>query len=437
MTIGADIEFDTMSEAELEPVLELLQGGDPDVVARKAGISREELFRIRDDLLAQVEHERLKAADVPSKKIGRNEPCPCGSGKKYKHCCLNRHQTAAPVKQKTGDTGAEPSAAEQKQLIQHIEETFSLLGSGRCAEAIKRASSLIETYPNEDRLHDILATGHVYMKAFDTAIDICRSRLAIAESEKAYFIEKGRYRDATIDQPALSYCYPPLTWLQKYWIALKAKAYQTLYPLEEDPAVTRLVKALQIADDETRFPKKQSQGLDLRRAALKDTLDKLKTIGPVVIPYLLPLTVKYSWAGLFVPEILSAYPTGLSIRSLIDISMFGFAYASGSCLHYLEKQGETVIAYIEEAFSKEKEFDAIKTGVISVLGNIRTPAAYQTLLGFLDHESPHIVNWAGDALGKFDKVEALPAMMAASKRIGGERMIETAILHLKDLENSV
>ncbi len=21
------------------------------------------------------------------KKIGRNEPCPCGSGKKYKHCC--------------------------------------------------------------------------------------------------------------------------------------------------------------------------------------------------------------------------------------------------------------------------------------------------------------------------------------------------------------
>lgn len=24
---------------------------------------------------------------VKGKKIGRNEPCPCGSGKKYKHCC--------------------------------------------------------------------------------------------------------------------------------------------------------------------------------------------------------------------------------------------------------------------------------------------------------------------------------------------------------------
>ena len=24
---------------------------------------------------------------VAKKKIGRNDPCPCGSGKKYKHCC--------------------------------------------------------------------------------------------------------------------------------------------------------------------------------------------------------------------------------------------------------------------------------------------------------------------------------------------------------------
>jgi SEC-C motif-containing protein len=23
-------------------------------------------------------------------KVGRNDPCPCGSGKKYKHCCLAR-----------------------------------------------------------------------------------------------------------------------------------------------------------------------------------------------------------------------------------------------------------------------------------------------------------------------------------------------------------
>jgi len=25
-------------------------------------------------------------------KTGRNDPCPCGSGKKYKHCCLNKQK---------------------------------------------------------------------------------------------------------------------------------------------------------------------------------------------------------------------------------------------------------------------------------------------------------------------------------------------------------
>ena len=27
-------------------------------------------------------------------KTGRNDPCPCGSGKKYKHCCLAKDQAA-------------------------------------------------------------------------------------------------------------------------------------------------------------------------------------------------------------------------------------------------------------------------------------------------------------------------------------------------------
>jgi len=31
--------------------------------------------------------ERVKLNPPPGKKIGRNDPCPCGSGKKYKRCC--------------------------------------------------------------------------------------------------------------------------------------------------------------------------------------------------------------------------------------------------------------------------------------------------------------------------------------------------------------
>jgi preprotein translocase subunit SecA len=63
--------------------------------------AREELEEIDDE--AHVENVRLQHADYeealaaaepkkqlpkvrPGQKVGRNDPCPCGSGKKYKHC---------------------------------------------------------------------------------------------------------------------------------------------------------------------------------------------------------------------------------------------------------------------------------------------------------------------------------------------------------------
>jgi transposase-like protein len=42
-------------------------------------------------------HNNAQNAQSPFRretpKVGRNEPCPCGSGRKYKHCCLNQPQS--------------------------------------------------------------------------------------------------------------------------------------------------------------------------------------------------------------------------------------------------------------------------------------------------------------------------------------------------------
>lgn len=46
-----------------------------------------------EKLLSEEKRKELYKAQkksmtiVKGKKIGRNDPCPCGSGKKYKHCC--------------------------------------------------------------------------------------------------------------------------------------------------------------------------------------------------------------------------------------------------------------------------------------------------------------------------------------------------------------
>jgi preprotein translocase subunit SecA len=42
----------------------------------------------------QIVHNSAQSTSAvyhrPEPKIGRNEPCPCGSGRKFKLCCLNK-----------------------------------------------------------------------------------------------------------------------------------------------------------------------------------------------------------------------------------------------------------------------------------------------------------------------------------------------------------
>jgi hypothetical protein len=54
--------------------------------------------RIMQSLYLRQEKARIQArltalAANNSTRIGRNDPCPCGSGRKYKHCCLNKPRT--------------------------------------------------------------------------------------------------------------------------------------------------------------------------------------------------------------------------------------------------------------------------------------------------------------------------------------------------------
>ncbi len=88
---GAEVrrEAEALEALQLEPSVTLTE--DPRTGSRTVsfdfgdeGPSLERLPEIRD-----LAHETLAAtgAEVPRTKVGRNEPCPCGSGRKYKKCC--------------------------------------------------------------------------------------------------------------------------------------------------------------------------------------------------------------------------------------------------------------------------------------------------------------------------------------------------------------
>ena len=54
-------------------------------------IRQEEMQALEEYLKSPEAQHKLKAAITPWRraypKVGMNDPCPCGSGKKYKKCC--------------------------------------------------------------------------------------------------------------------------------------------------------------------------------------------------------------------------------------------------------------------------------------------------------------------------------------------------------------
>jgi uncharacterized protein YecA (UPF0149 family) len=49
--------------------------------------AREVITKVQDNVRTRMEKKGF--TEVLRYKAGRNEPCPCGSGKKFKHCHLN------------------------------------------------------------------------------------------------------------------------------------------------------------------------------------------------------------------------------------------------------------------------------------------------------------------------------------------------------------
>ena len=95
-------------------------------------------------------------------KTGRNDPCPCGSGKKYKQCCLARDEAAAATAR-----AAQPVAAPARrpkfvnlfqqgdrgvdELTEASNAVVGLVRAGKLDEAEKAAHDLLARFPD---VHD-------------------------------------------------------------------------------------------------------------------------------------------------------------------------------------------------------------------------------------------------------------------------------------------
>lgn len=419
------------SKEVLEAILQVAEGGNPEEIAPNVGMDAQQLVALSDSYVKQTYESLL--GEAAKRKIGRNEPCTCGSGKKYKKCCLHKHEKLKGLMR--GEVDFQQPEEADEGPPEYVLKGFDLLAGGNHDEAVVYANDLLSTYPEDDRIHDTLASAQLASGQYDEAIDICRSRWQVAKEEKSFYVEHGHHQRLPQDDTGGPvHFYPPETWLEKYWIVLKAKDYHALLPDPQDPEIKRLVDELQTANDLERFPAQQEQGLEQRKEALAPTIDQLKQVGPDAIPYLLQVMSQFSWAALFVPDILAHYSTEMAIRSLMEITMFSYHFVSEACLKHLEVLGSDVLPYIRDAFGRDHDFDELKVGFINMLSNLDAPGVDDFLLELLDHEEPAVVDWAGLVLGKRDRVDLLPTLEEVNTRIGEKPRISWAIKHLKKLK---
>ncbi|GAA0370662.1 hypothetical protein GCM10008932_22670 [Alkalibacterium iburiense] len=81
-----DVSFSMPAEVA-EKVSEVATKNEP-VQAKADSVVKEDSRPIRTAPFSIRSRRKKKVQQRIVNKIGRNEPCPCGSGKKYKKCCL-------------------------------------------------------------------------------------------------------------------------------------------------------------------------------------------------------------------------------------------------------------------------------------------------------------------------------------------------------------
>lgn len=128
-------------------------------------------------------------------KTGRNDPCRCGSGIKYKRCCLAKDEAAAAAI-RPPEPPASPSArrlfqdARAAALDDHFagdsNHVVDLLDDGKLDEAALAAQALLEKYPAMVDGLERLGAVHKAKGNSKLAADYYRKALAHVTSNEGF-----------------------------------------------------------------------------------------------------------------------------------------------------------------------------------------------------------------------------------------------------------
>ena len=115
-----------------------------------------------------------RSAARSAAKVGRNDPCPCGSGKKYKQCCQPKETLPSAL--------PEPSRPPKTRRQELASRSKLLADSGRWAEAIPQFRELARLDPQSAEAHRDLGAAYLRCSRYAEAAASLKRALDIRPS---------------------------------------------------------------------------------------------------------------------------------------------------------------------------------------------------------------------------------------------------------------
>lgn len=150
-------------------------------------------------------------------KIGRNQPCPCGSGKKYKQCCLaadeasalaardEQRRTQPPPPATSTVLGWGPDVDDVSERLDQLSNgAVDLIHDGRFDEAERMSGQLLTEFPDLPDGHMRLGQLHRARGNPKQAAEHLRCAAAIARTDHNLELAESLQSEADILDPPAS-----------------------------------------------------------------------------------------------------------------------------------------------------------------------------------------------------------------------------------------
>jgi len=125
-------------------------------------------------------------------KISRNAPCPCGSGKKVKKCCLGMNEVSNNNNLNTNLTydiirkDIEEAFAECEELDKLSNSVLELIQNGSFDDAEKTCNELLKLYPDQVDGLERLAMVYEARGEIEKAVAYYKKTAEFARSKKGF-----------------------------------------------------------------------------------------------------------------------------------------------------------------------------------------------------------------------------------------------------------